>query len=69
MKMFFCSSNIAFVVSTQLKIISFQNYKFSYLIQTSSEKACMGIVVNGALPSLDGDPLEITLLVPSCTLV
>ena len=48
----------AFVEKPQLKIISFQNYKHFYLMNTWSDNALKGTVVNQTLPSLHGDALD-----------
>ena len=45
-----------------MKKIRFQRFKHRYLIHTSLNKA--GTVVNRALPSLNGESLEIMLTVP-----
>ena len=44
-----------------MKINSLKKQKHSYLIQTGSDKAFKGSVVNLALPSLHGGSVKITL--------
>ena len=59
--MFSCSkkAQVTFVEKSQLKIISLQNHKHSYLIHTWSDKT-----FNPTLSSLNEGSLEITLTVP-----
>ena len=45
----------------QMKINSLKKQKHSYLIQTGSDKAFKGRVVNRALPSLHGGSVKVTL--------
>ena len=64
--MFPCSRNtkVTFVEKPQLKATRFQCFKHWYSIHTSLNKALTGTVVNRALPSLNGESLEIMLTVP-----
>ena len=52
--MFSCSGNahVNFVENPQLKRTSFLNYIHGYLIQTLSDNAFNGNIVNRALPTL-----------------
>ena len=59
-----CFFNVTFAEKPQMKIISLKKQKHWYLINTWSEKAFKGTVVNRALPSVDGGSLKITLTVP-----
>ena len=63
--MFFCSkiAQVTFVETPQLKKNSIHYYKHLYLIQTWSDKAFKGTVVNRVLPSLHEGPFEIEITV------
>ena len=66
--MFSCCGNahVNFVENPQLKRTSFLNHIHGYLIQTLSDNAFNGNIVNQALPTLHGGSLEITLTYSPC---